>query len=118
MAQKYEPTADVEVLLEALKQHATGTSFYTLAKIEKELVENERECNIARDTLKYHESKLAEKKAEQAKTRRKVAQLINALAKTDCPEVLIKQQWQSYDKQFVMPWPNGHDLAQWISKAE
>jgi hypothetical protein len=116
MAKQYKPTGDVEALLAALQKQGDTSYYDSLAKEEKVLEERIARRDQARAELKYQESQVVETEGKIAMCRRKTAQIINTLGKLGCPEELIKEQWQSYDKKFKLPWPNGHDLANWIKE--
>jgi hypothetical protein len=118
MAQRYEPTADIEVLLEALKKHADNKAYASLATEVHELENRIHAQEIAKRDWDYQSGQVDQTKENVAKAKQKVAQIINTLSRLGCPDEVIKSQWQTYDKKFVLPWPNGHDLAKWITKAE
>ena len=114
MPERYEPTADIEVLLEALKKHANKESFRMLAYEEDHLVRNTKEMQEAQTTLDYKAGEVAESKESVRKARIKVAQIITTLSKLGCPMAKIQDQWQDYNHQSILPWPSAHEIAEWL----
>lgn len=112
----YKPTGDIEVLLEALKKHADKDKFYTFASEQDKLKSllNELDEHQRRVTRKKEEVEEAKQRVSQVQC--KVAHIINTLGSLGCPSEVIESQWKNYDHKFVMPWPNGHDIAAWIQQ--